>query len=170
MTKVYFECRDVKSSWVESTDVKSLDTAEEEIKEIINQFNNTLRPHEKPREFIKLVAQKSSPLEEMGHIIVGRKVVGGYRALKYSNGGIFAWVDAEKIKSKKGLLNLKTEDDLHNLKFRCPGNINTMNLETEYPYVDTKCKGCPMLTRYADTGSYTCRLRKYTDRNRIYAQ
>lgn len=43
----------------EEIEVSTLKNAEKEVKEIVDNFNNTLRPGEKPREFIKIVWNKN---------------------------------------------------------------------------------------------------------------
>ena len=48
-------CADDRISFVDVFKVKSLKTAEKEIKDMINWFNSTLRPYELPRRFIKIV-------------------------------------------------------------------------------------------------------------------
>lgn len=50
--------RDTRRKWKEKFSVKSWETAEEEIKRAIEGFNNTLRPGEKPRKFIKLLKEE----------------------------------------------------------------------------------------------------------------
>jgi hypothetical protein len=47
-----------ESSWIEDFEVKDIFNAEEEIKQIVDNFNSSLRPVEKPRVFIQLVTKK----------------------------------------------------------------------------------------------------------------
>ena len=48
-------CEDDRIQFVDIFKVKSLKTAEDEIKAMINWFNSTLRPYELPRRFLKIV-------------------------------------------------------------------------------------------------------------------
>lgn len=48
-------CEDDRMQFVDTFNVKSLKTAEDEVKAMINWFNNTLRPNELPRRFLKIV-------------------------------------------------------------------------------------------------------------------
>ncbi len=47
---------DNSSNWEEELDVTSVETAKEDIKQIVKNFNDTLRPYEKPRKFISLIS------------------------------------------------------------------------------------------------------------------
>lgn len=51
-------CENDHTSFVDTFYVKSEETAEQEIKAMINWFNSTLRPYEKPRRFVKIVKDK----------------------------------------------------------------------------------------------------------------
>jgi hypothetical protein len=55
---------DGTSEWIEIFDVDSLKTAEKDIKEIVNEFNSSLRPHEKPRKFISLIKKPKLKLNK----------------------------------------------------------------------------------------------------------
>lgn len=48
-------CEDDRIQFVDIFKVKSLKTAEDEIKAMISWFNSTLRPYELPRRFLKIV-------------------------------------------------------------------------------------------------------------------
>lgn len=48
-------CEDARMSFVDIFNVKDIKTAEQEIKNMINWFNSTLRPYELPRKFIRIV-------------------------------------------------------------------------------------------------------------------
>ncbi len=48
---------DKNHSWEETLAVESLETAEKDIKEIINRFNSDLRPGENPRKLIKILKE-----------------------------------------------------------------------------------------------------------------
>ena len=47
-----------KHEWKETLPVQSLETAEEDIKEIIKDFNASLKPYELPRQFVSIVKEK----------------------------------------------------------------------------------------------------------------
>lgn len=47
-------CENGKISFVDTFNVKSVNTAEQEIKAMIAWFNSTLRPYESPRRFVKI--------------------------------------------------------------------------------------------------------------------
>lgn len=50
--------KDGAETWEEELPVESLETAEKELKAIVKSFNDTLRPGEKPRKFIKLIGEE----------------------------------------------------------------------------------------------------------------
>ena len=49
---------DEKGQWQETLRVRSLDTAEEDVKSIIQEFNETLRPGELPRHLVQILKEK----------------------------------------------------------------------------------------------------------------
>ncbi len=50
---------DNSKEWEETLRASSIESAETDVKLIIESFNASLRPHEKPRKFIRIVAEKS---------------------------------------------------------------------------------------------------------------
>ncbi|MHA1398604.1 MAG: hypothetical protein ACTSSG_14020 [Candidatus Heimdallarchaeaceae archaeon] len=49
-------------TWEESFEVSSMETAEEEVKKIIANFNESLQPYEQPRAFVKLIIEYNDEL------------------------------------------------------------------------------------------------------------
>jgi len=49
--------KDSNDVWIEDLNVTNIETAEEEIKEMVNWFNSTLKYGEKPREFVSLTTE-----------------------------------------------------------------------------------------------------------------
>lgn len=47
-------CKDDRISFVDTFNVKSVKTAEQEVKAMIDWFNSTLRPYESPRKLVKI--------------------------------------------------------------------------------------------------------------------
>jgi len=62
MIMVKAEIKDDRASWIEEFEVESIETAEQEIKKIIANFNATLRSYERPREFVRLIVEYDSSL------------------------------------------------------------------------------------------------------------
>ena len=56
--------KDEPIEWVEEFDVPDLKTAKTDIKEIVNEFNRTLRPYEKARKFISLIKKPKLKLNK----------------------------------------------------------------------------------------------------------
>jgi len=54
------------NEWEETLRVKSLETAESDVKEIIQQFNSTLRPGEKARRLVCIVGEKTIEMKTAG--------------------------------------------------------------------------------------------------------
>jgi len=172
--------KDSSGEWEESFEVESMNTAEVEIKKVIDNFNNTLRSGETPRTVVKIIGEDTRKQEEdkkpmfttVEHIVVGKTVFGNYRALKIRGdadiGGVVFWVNAEKIKNKKDLLPL-TCGEFNALTFKCKNPTATaMCFDTEFVYIQNACHRCPLLFRYANSQSYSCRLRMHSDKKMIY--
>ncbi|MCI8999673.1 MAG: hypothetical protein HFJ26_01750 [Clostridia bacterium] len=51
-------CTNDSTSFVDTFNVKSVKTAEQEVKAMIDWFNNTLRPYETPRKFVRIESIK----------------------------------------------------------------------------------------------------------------
>lgn len=47
-------CKDYNTSFIDIFNVKSVKTAEQEVKAMIEWFNSTLRPYETPRRFVRI--------------------------------------------------------------------------------------------------------------------
>ena len=58
MIEVICIIKNEKYEWEETLPVQSLETAKEDIKEIVKDFNASLKPYELPRQFVNIVKEK----------------------------------------------------------------------------------------------------------------
>ena len=56
--KAIAKIKDASTEWDEKFEVSSVETAEEEIKEVINYYNETLQGNDILREFVKIISIK----------------------------------------------------------------------------------------------------------------
>lgn len=58
MIEVICVIKNEKHEWEETLSVQSLETAKEDIKEIVKDFNASLKPYETPRQFVSIIKEK----------------------------------------------------------------------------------------------------------------
>jgi hypothetical protein len=77
-------------AWEERLEIRSVETAKEEIGEMIKNFNNTLREGEKPRKFIRIKGEVEKEIN-LGTVLQDLRKLLGVVRWEYNNAFGNAW-------------------------------------------------------------------------------